>query len=141
MDIIVIVGISLITLTIAVIGLLCGLVYFLFRQSERIAKLETQFQSIQAGIARMTRELPMTSIPPQTPNDVDPPNEVSLRRDELLRKLEANTITRAEAIELNEILVLEERRARDSGNIGAVVAIGLTIALLAAIIGIASRRR
>lgn len=130
MDTNLIVGISLIALTIAVIGLFCGLIYFLFVQSRRISDLEAGFQGMQQEVARRLLQLPSSS------GNRYPPDEA--RRNTLLRKLQANTITRDEAIELNEILAAEEKAARERGDIATLVAIGLGIALIAALL---ARRR
>ena len=130
MDTTLIVGISLIALTIAVIGLFCGLIYFLFIQSRRISDLEAGFQGMQREVARRLLQ------PLSRSDNLDPPDEA--RRNSLLRKLEANTIRRDEAIELNEILAAEERMARERGDTVALVAIGLGIALVAALL---ARRR
>lgn len=54
-----------------------------------------------------------------------------LRRDELLVKFKANEISRSEAIELNDILVKEQRNAQKRGDNSASVVIGLVLALLA----------
>ncbi len=130
MDIILIVGISLIAITTAVIGLSCGLIYFIFSQSRRISDLEAWRQGMQQEVARRLRQ------PSSSSGNSDPPDES--RRNTLLRKLEANTITRHEAIELNEILAAEEKTARDRGDTATLAAIGLGIALLAALL---ARRR
>ena len=56
------------------------------------------------------------------------------RRDELLCKLKANTITRNEAIELDDILAIEGSAARERGDTVAILTIGLGRALLAALL-------
>jgi len=133
-DITLIVGISLAVLTVAVIALLCGLFYFLFRETrrtgDRISNLEAESQAMREKVARI-----LVQLPPGSGNS-DPPDKA--RRDWLLRKFEANTIARDEAIELNEILAAEEQAARRKGDIATAVAIGLGIALLAALL---ARRR
>lgn len=54
-----------------------------------------------------------------------------LRRDELLVKLRANEISRSEAVELNDILIDEQRVAQERGDASTLVVIGLGLALLA----------
>ena len=58
-------------------------------------------------------------------------SKFALRRNELLVKLKANEISRSEAIELNDILVEEQRAAQERGDTTALVVIGLGLALLA----------
>ncbi|GEM_PF-2810293 len=126
MDITLIIGINLITLTIAVIGLLLGLVYFLFRETRRVSDLEVNYRALNAEVAKAIRGL---SLSPGS-ND-DPLNEAS-RRDILLRKWQANIISRDEAIELNEILLKEKKRAEERGDTASLVAIVLGLILLGA---------
>lgn len=61
--------------------------------------------------------------------------KLALRRNELLVKLRANQISRSEAIELNDILVEEQRVAQERGDTSALVVIGLGLALLASKLG------
>lgn len=126
MDTTLVVGISLIAL---IIGLFCGL-YFLFIPSGGISDLKAGFQGTQREVARRLRQ-PSPSLA-----NPGPPDES--RRNRLLRKFEANTITKDEAIKLNEILAVEEKAAKERGDVAALVAIGLGIALLAALL---ARRR
>lgn len=56
------------------------------------------------------------------------------RRNALLCKLKANTITRDEAIELDEILATEEDAAKERGDTVAILTIGLGRALLASLL-------
>lgn len=127
MDITVVVGVSLIALTVAVMGLLCGLLYFLHTESHRLSGLEAAFATLDAEWVRRVK--PML---PQSETQTNPYSQA--RRDELLRKLEADRIARHEAIELSEILAEEERKARERGEIAVAIAIGLGLALLAALL-------
>lgn len=47
MDATLVVGVSLVTLAVAVIGLLCGVMHFFLSQSRRICDLEDGFKGMQ----------------------------------------------------------------------------------------------
>lgn len=55
------------------------------------------------------------------------------RRDELLDKMRANSISRVEAVELNDMLLQEKAAAEKKGDFAVLIAIILGLALLAAI--------
>ena len=57
--------------------------------------------------------------------------EMALRRNELLVKLRDNEISRSEAIELNDMLVEEQRAAQERNDTVALVAITLGLMVLA----------
>lgn len=58
---------------------------------------------------------------------------MNARRHELLNKLSANSISRVEAVELNDILLQEKAAAEKKGDFAVLIAIILGLALLAAI--------
>lgn len=55
------------------------------------------------------------------------------RLDELLTKLEAHEISRTEAIELNDLLLKEKKKAQDRGDFATVLAMNLGLAALASV--------
>lgn len=121
------IGISLAAVSLAVMALLVGFLYFSFGLVRRISNLETGQEAFQSKIAQDMQEAFKNVPVPKNPGE-----EMALRRDELLAKLRANEITRAEAVELNDILVREKGRAEDRGDTATLVAIILGLALLAA---------
>jgi len=123
------VGISLVAVSLAVIAFLIGFFYFGIGMSRRISSLERGQDAFQSKIAESIAEA-MKSIPiPENPGE-----EMAERRGLLLAKLGANEITRAEGVELNEILLVEKQAAQQRGDTATLVAIILGLALLAAIL-------
>ena len=123
------IGVTLIAVTVGIIGLEVGFFYFLHQTSKKISSSE---RGEIAFISRVAQE--MQDVFRRIPPSENPGREMALRRDELLVKLRANEISRSEAVELNDILV-EERRAAQERNDGvALVAIILGLALLASIL-------
>lgn len=54
-----------------------------------------------------------------------------MRRDELLAKLRANEVSTTEAVELNDILIEEQRAAQERNDTVALIAITLGLIVLA----------
>lgn len=123
------VGISLATVSLAIITLLAGLFYFAFRLVGRISNLEKGQEAFQSKIVQMMQEAFKN-----VPISKNPGEEMALRRDALLAKLRANEISGAEAIVLNDILLEERQAAQQRGDTATLVAIILGLALLASIL-------
>lgn len=121
-----IIGINLSILTLAVLGLLVGLVYFVFRETRRITAFKRSI--VPERISRVL-ELPSGSTSE---------SESKSRGEQLLRKFRASEITKAEALELREILEKEKEEAQKKGNAVALVVLILNLAFLDALI--AARR-
>ena len=128
------IGISLAAVSLAVMALLVGFFYFAFGLIRRISNLEKGQEAFQSSIAQDIQEAFKNVPVPENPGE-----EMALRRDGLLAKLRANEITRAEAVELNDILLKERQAAQQRGDTAALVAIILGLALLAAFLARASR--
>ena len=123
------IGVTLIAVTVGVIGLETGFLYFLYQTSKKVSSSE---RGDNAFISRVAQE--MQDVFRRVPPSENPGGEMALRRDELLVKLRANEISRSEAVELNDILVEERRAAQARNDAVALVAIILGLALLASIL-------
>ena len=123
------IGVTLSAVTVGVIGLEAGFFYFLHQTSKKVSSWE---RGDTAFISRVAQE--MQDVFRRVPPSENPGEEMALRRDELLVKLRANEISRSEAVELNDILIDEQRAAERRRDIIALVAIGLGLALLASIL-------
>lgn len=123
------VGITLSALCLALVALVATFIWYSVRQSTRLSDLENRQQQLQSGIVQQIQEI-LSQVPPSS----NPGLEVVRRRDELLYKMRANTIARAEAMELNDILIRERNEARERGDTATLVAVILGLALLAAIL-------
>jgi len=122
-------GVTLATVSLGIIALLVGLLYFTLRLVGRLSHLEKGQEAFQSRIAQDIQEA-FKSVPVSK----NPGEEIALRRDELLTKLRANEISKTEATELNEILLRERRAAQDRGDTATLIAIILGLALLASIL-------
>ena len=123
------VGRSLVAVSLAVIAFLIGFFYFGIGMSRRISSLERGQEAFQSKMAESIAEV-MKSVPmPENPGE-----EMAGRRDQLLAKLRANEITGAEAVELNDILLIDKQAAQQRGDAATLIAIILGLALLAAIL-------
>ena len=123
------IGVSLAAVSLAVMALLVGFFYFAFGLVRRISNLERRQEAFQSNLTQSIQEV-LKNIPISE----NPGQEMALKRDELLVKLRANEISRAEAIELNDILLREKKTAQDRGDTATLVAIILGLALLASIL-------
>jgi len=123
------IGITLITLIVAVIAFLVTFFYFVLRFVGRVSDLEKKQEAFQSSIAGYIQEA-LKNVPVSK----NPGEERALRRDALLARLRANEISRAEAVELNDILVEERQAAQQRGDTATLVAIILGLALLASVL-------
>jgi len=123
------IGITLITVSLAVIALLVGFFYLIFRLDRRVSNLEKGQEAFQSSIVSYIQKA-LKNVPVSE----NPGEETALRRDALLTRLRASEISRAEAMELNDILVEERQAAQQRGDAAALVAIILGLALLASIL-------
>ena len=92
--------------------------------NERLASVEARLDAIDSRLVEVIllyRKYPESSNPGPL-------------KDELLLKLENRTITRYEAIQLEQIMEAEERRAREQNDTLKAVLIILILALLASVI-------
>lgn len=122
------IGITLVAVSLGIITLVVGLFYFVFRIGSRVSNLERGQEAFESRIAQFMQEA-LRNLPlPDNPGE-----EMVSRRDELLAKLRANVISKSEAIELNDILLKEKKAAEDRRDVAALIAIVLGLALLASV--------
>ena len=123
------IGITLIVVSVAIIALLVSFFIFYIRLDRRVSNLEKRQEAFQSSIVHYIQEA-LQNVPVSG----NPGEEMVLRRDALLAKMRANEISRAEAMELNDILVKEKQAAQQRGDIAVVFAIILGLALLDSIL-------
>lgn len=123
------IGISLITVSLAIIAFLIGFFYFGFTLYRRVSDLERGQEAFQSRITEFIQDL-MKGAPPLH----NPRLEIASRRDYLLAKLRANEISRTEAVELNDILIKEKEASQQRGDIATLIAVILGLALLSSIL-------
>jgi len=120
---------SAIVAVVAVVGLLFSFFKVYVAFENRLTKLETRMEPLWNKLMELTpafrRQLPRSN----------PDSAIDRRRDELLDKMEAGTLTAMEARELRNILTGQFEQAKQQANLMSLLAFVFLIALLAGIAG------